>query len=252
MFIESLRFDGKSSSLISANSIGVLDALSVRTRSQGELAPHQRLSVEIGLEPGTKKSMGLGLLTLDSPDGCRALPYTKLRIRPAALQLCQTSQAWKDPSGPGVLRSLYDLFQSMSDILVHDKYETLGTELAKASLQPKLGWTWLAEPSVAVDSRANTFLSGKRSRGPLHGRNCWFEWTPDGPGDEALPILPGSGNLILLSSTFDICILWLGNERLMDELTSGQKAEARANLGHQLHEVRPLSPKMITRPWQCG
>lgn len=245
-------FDGKSSPLISAHSISVLDALSFRTRSQGELAPHQRLSVEIGLEPGTKKSMGLGLLTLDSPDGCRALPFTKLRIRSAALQLCQTSQAWKSPSGSGVLRSLYDLFQSMSNILVHDKHETLGTELAHASLQPKLGWTWLAEQKVAIDSGDNTTLSQWRSRGPLQGRNCWFEWTPDGPGDEALPILPGSGNLILLSSAFDECVLWLANERLVDEYTSGQKAEARANLGHQLHEVRPLGPKLIMRPWQCG
>lgn len=53
IFMESLMFDGKSSPLTSANSISVLDALNMRTRSQGELAPHERLSVELGLEPGT-------------------------------------------------------------------------------------------------------------------------------------------------------------------------------------------------------
>ena len=249
IFMESLMFDGKSSPLMSANSISVLDALSICTHSQGELAPHQQLSVEFGLEPGTKKSMGLGLLTLDSPDGCKALPYTKLRIRSAALQLCQTSQAWKYPSGPGVLRSFYDLFQSMSNILVYDKNETLGTELAQASLRPELGWTWLAHQIVAVDSGNIISVGRKRSRGPLQGKSCWFEWTPDGPGEEAVPILPGSGNLILLSSAFDICIEWLANETLIDERTSGQKAEARANLGHQLHEV---CPKLTTRPRQCG
>lgn len=244
IFMESLMFDGKSSPLMSANSICVLDALSMRTRSQGELAPHQRLPVEVGLEPGTIKSMGLGLLTLDSPDGCKALPYAKLKIRSAALQLCQTSQAWKLPSGTGVLRSLYDLFQSKSNMLVHDKNETLGTELTEESLQPKLGWTWLGDQSVAADFRNAMLVTRKRSRGPLQGKNCWFEWTPDGPGDEALPILPGSGNLVLLSSAFDLCVLWLANETLIDELTSEQKAEARANLGHQLHEVRP---KLVAR-----
>lgn len=243
--MESLMFDGKSSPLTSANSISVLDALNMRTRSQGELAPHERLSVELGLEPGTNKSMGLGLLTLDSPDDCKAMPYTKLRIRSAALQLCQTSQVWKHPGGPGVLRVLYDLFQSTSNMLVHDKYEALGAELAQSSLQPKLGWTWLANEHDAGDSGHTRSASQMRSRGPLQGKNCWFEWTPDGPGNEALPILPGSVNLILLSSAFDICVLWLANETFIDDLTSGQKAEARANLGHQLYEVRP---KLVLRP----
>ena len=238
--MESPMFDGKSSPLTSPNSISVLDALNMRTRSQGELTPHERLSVELGLEPGTNKSMGLGLLTLDSPDDCKALPYTKLRIRSAALQLCQTSQVWKYLGGRGVIRALYDLFQSTSSMLVYDKYEVLGTELAQASLQPQLGWTWLADQHDAADPGTTGSPSQMRSRGPLQGRNCWFEWTPDGPGNEAQPILPGSGNLILLSSAFDICVLWLANETFIDELTSEQKAEARANLGHQLHEVRPI------------
>ena len=245
IFMESLMFDGKSSPLMSTTSISVLDALYMRTRSQGELAPYQRLSVELGLEPGTKKSMGLGLLTLDSPDDCKALPYTKLRIRSAALQLCQTSQVWKHPGGPGFLRLLYDLFQSTSNILVYDKNKALGTDLTQSSLQPKLGWTWLADQRAAASSGSTISASRLRSRGPLQGKKCWFEWTPDGPGDEALPILPGSGNLILLSSAFDICAEWLANEKLVDKLASEQKAEARANLGHQLDEV---CPKLASRP----
>lgn len=235
--MESLMFDGKSSPLMSARSTSVLDALNIRTNSTGELAPHQRRSLESGLEPGTNKSMGLGLLTLDSPDDCKALPYTKLRIRSAALQLCQTSQGWNHPGGPTALRLVYDLFQSTTNLLVYDKHEILSTELAQGSLQPKLGWTWLADRSVAGDSGNTIPESRTRSREPLQGRNCWFEWTPDGPGDEALPMLLDSGNLILLPSAFDICFYWLWNDTFIEELTSEQKVEARANLGHQLHEV---------------
>lgn len=242
-------FDGKSSPLMSARSTSVLDALNIRTNSTGELAPHQRRSLESGLEPGTNKSMGLGLLTLDSPDDCKALPYTKLRIRSAALQLCQTSQGWNHPGGPIALRLIYDLFQSTTNLLVYDKHEILSTELAQGSLQPKLGWTWLADQNVAGDSGNTIPESRTRSREPLQGRNCWFEWTPDGPGDEALPMLLDSGNLILLPSAFDICFYWLWNDTFIDELTSEQKVEARANLGHQLHEVRP---KLVSRTQRSG
>lgn len=242
-------FDGKSSPLMSTSSTSVLDALNLRTRSQGELAPHERFSVELGLEPSTNKSIGLGLLTLDSPDNCKALPFTKLRIRSAALQVCQVSQVWKHPGGPGFLRLLYDLFQSTSNMVVYDKNENLGTELAQASLQPKLGWTWLADQRARGDSGDTTFASRMRSRGPLQGRDCWFEWTPDGPGDETVSILPDSGNLILLSSAFNICAIWLENETAIDKLTSEEKAHARANLGHQLYEVRH---KLVLRPQQPG
>ena len=235
--MESLMFDGKNSPLMSTNSVGVLDALRMQTRSQGELSPHQRLSVEFGLEPGTNKSTGLGLLTFDSPDDCKALPYTKLRIRAAALRVCQTSQAWKLPGGVVVLRSLHDLFQSMSKMLLYDKNDALGTELAQASLRPKLGWTWLINQNAVIDSENTRSVSRMRSRGPLQGKECWFEWTPEGPGHEALPILPRSGNLVMLPSAFDTCVLWLTNETLVDELKSEQRAEARAILGHQLYEV---------------
>ena len=231
-------FDGKSSPLMSTSSISVLDALNMRTRAQGELTPHERLSVDIGLEPGTHKSMGLGLLTLDSPDNCKALPHTKLRIRSAAKRLCRTIRVWHEHGRLGVLSSLYDLFQSTPNMLVYDKHEALGTELAQALLQPQLGWTWLADQGVTGNSGNALSAKSMRSRGPLQGRNCWFEWTPHGPGDESVPILPDSGNLILLSSAFDICVLWLDSRTWIDKLTSGQRVEARANLGHQLHEVR--------------
>ena len=227
---------------MSTKSISVLDALDMRTRLQGELTPSERYSIESDLDQGAKKSMALGLLTWDSPDNCQALPYTRLGIRVATLQPCQTSQVWKDPGRQGVLRSIYDLFQSMSNVLVYDKYGTLGTQLAEAFFQPRLGWTWLADQGITGSA------TQRRSRGPLQGQNCWFEWTPNGPGDEALPILAGSGNLILMSSAFDICLLWLANETLVDELTSDQKVEARANLGHQLHEVRPKLVVLEPRP----
>lgn len=236
IFLKTLDFDGKSSPL--HDSINVLDALDIRTRSQGELAPHQRLSVESGLEPGTNKSMGLGLLTLDSPDDCKALPYAKLRIRSATLQLCESSQGWNYTRGSTALRAIYDLFKSNSNLLVYDKDENLTTELAQAPLQPKLGSTWLAYQSVAGDSGHTIPASGTRSKRPLQSRNCWFEWTPNGPGDEAVPMLQGGGNLILLPAAFDICVLWLENEKIIDDLTSQKRTEARANLGHQLHEVR--------------
>lgn len=45
-FIEGPMFDVKLSPLASTNSMGVLDALYLRARPQGELAPHQRFSVE--------------------------------------------------------------------------------------------------------------------------------------------------------------------------------------------------------------
>ena len=231
-------FDGKLSPLVSTNSMGVLDALYLRARPQGELAPHQRFSVELDLEPGTNKSMGLGLLTFDTPDNCRALPCRRLKIRSAALQLCQTSQVWKYPIGPQFMRSLYDLFQSMSDKVVFNKDEAISAELASEPLPPALGWTWLADQSVAGVSGNTVSASRMRSRGPLQGKLCWFEWTPNGPGNEVLPILPGSGNLILLSSAFEICASWLANETLLDQRNSKQKAEARALVGFQLQEVR--------------
>ena len=231
-------FDGKVSPLMSTNSMGVLDALYLRARPQGELAPHQRSSVESNLEPGTNKSMSLGLLTFDSPDNCRALPSRRLRIRSAALQLCQTSQVWKYPFGPRFMRSLYDLFQSMSNKVVFNKDEAISTELTVEPLPPTLGWTWLADHSVAGNSGHTVPASRMRSRGPLHGKLCWFEWTPNGPGNEILPILPGSGNLVLLSSAFEICASWLANETLIDQQKSKEKAEARALVSFQLQEVR--------------
>ena len=231
-------FNGKSSPQMPTNSVSVLDALSMRARPQGELAPRQRFSIEFGLEPGTKKSMGLGLLTLDSPDDCKALPFAKLKIRTAALQLCQTSQVWMHPGARGFVRLLYDLLHSTSNKLVYDRHGALSTDLAQTPLQPRLGWTWLADQGIAEEPGNPGYASRRRSRGPLSGKKCWFEWTPDGPGDEALPIMPGNGNLILLSSAFDICEFWLANEAIIDGLTSGQKEETRAHLGHQLYEVR--------------
>ena len=231
-------FDGKLPPLMSTNSMGVLDALYLRARPQGELAPHQRFSVESDLEPGTNKSMGLGLLTFDSPDNCRALPCRRLRIRSAALQLCQTSQVWKYPNGPQFMGSLYDMFQSMSNKVVFNKDEAISTELASEPLSPTLGWTWLANQGDAGISGHTVSASRTRSRGPLHGKLCWFEWTPNGPGTEILPILPGSGNLILLSSAFETCASWLANETLVDQQNSKQKAEARALVSFQLQEVR--------------
>ena len=231
-------FDGKVSPMMSTNSMGVLDALYLRARPQGELAPHHRFSVESNLEPGTNKAMGLGLLTFDSPDNCRALPCRRLRIRSAALQLCQTSQVWKYPFGPPFMRSLYDLLQSMSNKVVFNRDEAISTELAAEGLPPALGWTWLANQGVAGISGNTVSASRMRSRGPLHGKLCWSEWTPDGPGHEILPILPGSGNFILLWSAFEICASWLANETLIDQQKSKEKAEARALVGFQLQEVR--------------
>lgn len=89
--------------------------------------------------------MGLGLLTFDTLDNCRALPCRRLKIRSAALQLCQTSQVWKYPIRPRFMRSLYDLFQSMSNKIVFNKDEAISTELASEPLPPALGWTWLAD-----------------------------------------------------------------------------------------------------------
>lgn len=250
--MEALLFDGRTSSKFSLNSISVIEALKKLASPQGELAPHELHSVEMGLIPGTLKSLGLGLMTWDSPDNCNGLPYSKLQIRSSLMRLCRVDQFWNGCNGEGILGSLHALLQRRSNHMAYDKYGASRSDFDGELRHPNLGWTWLTSGRSGYSSssgpgdlrhdapsdQATECLFGWR-HGPrvFQGKLCWFDWRPGGPSDVPMAVSADDGNLVVLPSVLDRCLEWLRREDLFEELSSDERQDARSAIGHQIHEV---------------
>jgi len=257
LLMETLLFDGNPSSKFGLSSMSVMEALKKLASPQGELTPYELHSVGFKLDAGSLKSVGLGLMTWDSPDNCHGLPYSKLRIRPSLLQLCQTDHCWSTRNIQGVLGSLHALLQHRSNLLAFDKHGYTTSVSAGMSRRPRLGWTWVASPSHRhpnslgpgdlrhVPPFAQGFQwqsAGKHGRRLFEGQCCWFDWRPGGTSDTAMAIWPDDGHLVLLPNVLIFCLEWLERENRFDELTSDEKLNMRAVIGHQLHEVGVFIP----------
>jgi len=57
-----------------------------------------------------------------------------------------------------------------------------------------------------------------------------------------MAIWPDDGHLVLLPNVLIFCLEWLERENRFDELTSDEKLNMRAVIGHQLHEVCVFIP----------
>lgn len=208
--------------------MSVFESLNRITRPQGEMSPYELHAVEKGLVPGTMKSLSLGLLTWDSLENCNGLPYSKARMRPSALKLCKTSQAWDSCEEETVVKSLDDLLRSKSNVLAYDKSGAFIKQSVQQAYYPKLGWSWL------VNEEPEALMLTRRIR---QGERCWFAWKPGGPVDYPMAVVPGDGNLILLPSILRLCLDWLRNEDLFEKFTTNERLDTRFAFGHQLSEV---------------
>lgn len=250
--MEARLFDGRTSSRFRLNSISVIEALKKLASPQGELAPHELHSVEMGLIPGTLKSLGLGLMTWDSLDNCSGLPYSKLQLRSSLMRLCRVDHLWNGCNGEGILGSLYALLQHRSNHMAYDKFGASRSGIDGALRHPSLGWTWLTSGHSGYSSSSGpgdlqhdappgqaTGCGFGWRHGPrvFQGKLCWFDWRPGGPSDVPMAVSADDGNLVVLPRVLDRCLEWLRNADVFDELSSNEKLNARAAIGHQIHEV---------------
>ena len=254
VFIEASVFDGKFSSKFGFMSMSVMEAVKKLASPQGELTPHELHSVEADLQAGTLKSTGLGLMTWDSPNNCNGLPFSKLRIRPSVLQICQVDPSWRSRNGSDVLDSLYALLQHRTHFIAYDKHrgspKVFAEELRK--LKVKLGWTWLASAicgdflrfgpgesrhSTSADHTVRCQHEQRHGRRMFVGEHCWFDWRPGGASDTPMAVSPDDGNMVLLPFVLGTCLDWIANGDSFDGLSIDEKTDTRVALEHQLHEV---------------
>ena len=192
--------------------------------------------------------MSLGLLTWDSPENCKGLPYTKLKLREAILSLCQTCQTWATCEEQILLKSLDELLQSRSKFMAYDKNGDFRKSFGAELLEPRLGWTWLFGKGTSGLVLDEDWKVGPNDLRLHEGKFCWWQWRVDGTVDFPMAVKPRDGHLVILPVALEMCIDWVKRPELFDEYTSAQKIDARFAVGHQLREVSSVRRKVDALP----
>ena len=236
VFSKAPSFDGRTTEKISARSMNVVEALIFRRKR--ETNTNESALLKTVLQPGISGSFMLGLLTWDSLDNCKGLPFSREGIEFAAEDLCLQTPVWRTYDVQGIIRSLHSLMVATSRALAialhspSSEYFNVANNL--------LGWSWLCE--IIPDN----IKFAKNVEATLrHGDTYWKKWEPDAPFFEPITVNLGDGHLKVLSDALFTILKWRLDRDYFAKLSSSEKLAARSLIGNQLFEVSSTSSPMV-------